>query len=117
MAVDDESTEKMHSDTQSEPTTASKSEGVSQAATPEPSLPSESSVASSSVYGDDRFTLLERARAFLTSPQLRYEEPAEKRRFLAEKGLNAVEIEGLMRELVRRQNLCTPSNYYLADLQ
>lgn len=105
MAVDDEPTEKMHSDTQSELTTASKSEDVLQATTPEPSLPSESSVASSSTYSDDRSTLLERARAFLTSPQLRYEEPAEKRRFLAEKGLNAVEIEGLMRELVRRQKL------------
>lgn len=109
MAIDDESTEKMHSGAQSEPTTESKPEDVSQVPSPEPTLPSESSVASSSTYGDDRSTLLERARAFLTSPQLHYEEPAEKRRFLAEKGLNAVEIEGLMRELVRRLKLWTLS--------
>ena len=50
---------------------------------------------------EDRGLLLDRARAFLTSPQIRHEEPAAKRRFLAEKGLNEVEIEGLMRELVR----------------
>ena len=64
-----------------------------------------STISSSSVVFapmfEDRGLLLDRARAFLTSPQIRHEEPAAKRRFLAEKGLNEVEIEGLMRELVR----------------
>ena len=50
---------------------------------------------------EDRSGLLERARIFLNSPQVRYEEPVEKRKFLVEKGLNEEEIEGLMRELVR----------------
>ena len=64
------------------------------------STSSSSSVVSAPVF-EDRGLLLDRARAFLTSPQIRHEEPAAKRRFLAEKGLNEVEIEGLMRELVR----------------
>ena len=64
------------------------------------STSSSSSVAPAPMF-EDRGLLLDRARAFLTSPQIRHEEPAAKRRFLAEKGLNEVEIEGLMRELVR----------------
>lgn len=48
----------------------------------------------------DRTDLLEKARAFLTSPQVRYEDNAAKRRFLAEKGLNGAEIDGLLQELV-----------------
>lgn len=49
---------------------------------------------------DDRTELLHRARAFLTSPQVQNEDVAAKRRFLVEKGLNDVEVEGLLRELV-----------------
>ena len=57
--------------------------------------------ASSSQPTEDRSALLDRARIFLTSPQIRHEDPSAKRRFLAEKGLNAIEVEMLMRELVR----------------
>lgn len=48
----------------------------------------------------DRAQLIERARTFLYSPQVRYEDNAAKYRFLAEKGLNDVEIHGLLHELV-----------------
>ncbi|THH28799.1 hypothetical protein EUX98_g5397 [Antrodiella citrinella] len=47
----------------------------------------------------DRVQLIERARTFLYSPQVRYEDNAAKYRFLAEKGLNDVEIHGLLNEL------------------
>ncbi|KAI0353022.1 hypothetical protein OH77DRAFT_1427793 [Trametes cingulata] len=48
---------------------------------------------------EDRSQLLQRARAFLTSPQVRHEDLAAKRRFLAEKGLTGGEIEGLLHEV------------------
>ena len=50
----------------------------------------------------DRTELIQRARAFLTSPQVRHEDASAKRRFLAEKGLTDTEIEGLLYEVVRR---------------
>lgn len=50
----------------------------------------------------DRAQLLERARNFLHSPQVRNEDNSAKYRFLAEKGLNEVEIRGLLHELVSR---------------
>lgn len=49
---------------------------------------------------DERTVLLDRARAFLVSPQIRHEETSAKRRFLSEKGLVVEEIETLLRELV-----------------
>ena len=49
----------------------------------------------------DRTELIQRARAFLTSPQVRHEDAVAKRRFLAEKGLTDAEIEGLLLEVVR----------------
>ncbi|KAJ7811135.1 hypothetical protein B0H14DRAFT_3150870 [Mycena olivaceomarginata] len=48
---------------------------------------------------EDRAELLTKARAFLHQPQIQREDGLSKRRFLAEKGLNDAEIEGLMREL------------------
>ena len=48
----------------------------------------------------DRAELLRRGRAFLTSPQFRYEGVSVKRKFLAEKGLTDVEIDGLLHEAV-----------------
>ena len=49
---------------------------------------------------EDRSELLDKARSFLTSPQVRHDDPSATRRFLAEKGLNNLEIEQLMREMV-----------------
>ena len=51
-------------------------------------------------FNADRSQLLDRARSFLQSPQVRYEDNAAKHRFLVEKGLNDVEIQGLLQELV-----------------
>ena len=50
----------------------------------------------------ERAELLQRARAFLTSPQVQHEDVAAKRRFLADKGLTDAEIESLLYEVVRR---------------
>ncbi|KAM5535508.1 hypothetical protein V8D89_010845 [Ganoderma adspersum] len=47
----------------------------------------------------DRTELLQRARVFLTSPQVRHEDMTAKRRFLADKGLSDVEVDGLLREV------------------
>ncbi len=55
----------------------------------------------SSSLSSDRASLVDRARAFLRSPQIRNEDPSAKRRFLEEKGMNPSEIEMLMREQVR----------------
>jgi hypothetical protein len=49
----------------------------------------------------DRSQLLARARTFLVSPQVRLEDHATKRRFLADKGLTDIEINTLLCELVR----------------
>ncbi|KAI0660809.1 hypothetical protein C8Q70DRAFT_912648 [Cubamyces menziesii] len=48
---------------------------------------------------DDRSELLQRARAFLNSPQVRHEDISAKRQFLVEKGLREAEIETLLHEL------------------
>lgn len=50
---------------------------------------------------EERTELLQRARAFLSSPQVRHEDLTAKRRFLGEKGLSEDEIESLLREVVR----------------
>lgn len=49
---------------------------------------------------ESRAELVEKARLFLISPQIRHEDIAAKRRFLAEKGLSDAEIDGLLQELV-----------------
>lgn len=56
--------------------------------------------ASASVASPDRAELLARARAFLTSPQVRLQDSDAKRTFLAEKGLTPSEVDQLLRELV-----------------
>lgn len=50
---------------------------------------------------EDRSELLQRAKAFLTSPQVLQEDITAKRRFLTEKGLSDVEVEALLRETAR----------------
>ena len=66
----------------------------------------EKPVSSVPVAPEDRTELLSTARAFLTSPQVIHEDVSAKRRFLAQKGLNDVEIEGLIRELVSDKVAC-----------
>ncbi len=48
----------------------------------------------------NRAELVDKARAFLGSPQVIHEDTSAKRRFLAEKGLNDSEIETLILEQV-----------------
>jgi len=50
---------------------------------------------------DNRAELIERARSFLISPQIRHEDVFAKRRFLVEKGLSDPEIAGLLQGLAR----------------
>ena len=58
----------------------------------------------------ERSDLLERARFFLASPQVRHEDVSAKRRFLVDKGLSETEIITLLQELVcvfyARPNQC-----------
>ena len=58
---------------------------------------------------EDRSELLQRARSFLTSPQVLHEDLAAKRRFLLEKGLDDAEVESLLREMVRGPEPCSPA--------
>ncbi|KIJ20368.1 hypothetical protein PAXINDRAFT_108374 [Paxillus involutus ATCC 200175] len=60
----------------------------------------------------DRTELLARARAFLTSPQIRLQDSDAKRVFLAEKGLAVNEIDQLLRELVRNMPPPVPPRTY-----
>lgn len=69
-----------------------------------PKLPAHvtsSSQQTPSSNGNNRGELISKARAFLHSPQIQGQEIPEKRRFLAEKGLNDNEINGLLYEFVR----------------
>ncbi|KAF8076637.1 hypothetical protein FPV67DRAFT_1664894 [Lyophyllum atratum] len=59
----------------------------------------------------DRTELLSRARGFLQSPQILYQEPLAKRQFLAEKGLNETEIDALLRELPLQRPTVPPRSY------
>lgn len=71
---------------------------------PAPDIPVPTSqpiqAASASVASHDRAELLVRARAFLTSPQVRLQDSDAKRTFLEEKGLTPSEVDQLLRELV-----------------
>jgi hypothetical protein len=60
----------------------------------------ENNTSSPASQPESRAGLIERARSFLTSPQIRHEDFFAKRRFLAEKGLSDAEIAGLLQELV-----------------
>ncbi|KAJ6490311.1 hypothetical protein C8R47DRAFT_1177115 [Mycena vitilis] len=60
---------------------------------------------------EDRQEILNKARAFLHQPQIQREDVHSKRRFLAAKGLNDSEIEGLMREVPVQRPLVPPRTY------
>jgi len=47
--------------------------------------------------------LLSKARSFLSSPQVQFQDDAEKRKFLAEKGLSHTDIDTLLKTQVRPQ--------------
>ncbi|EPS94305.1 hypothetical protein FOMPIDRAFT_1033410 [Fomitopsis schrenkii] len=70
-----------------------------------------SQYASDALAVNDRAELLEKARAFLNSPQVRNEDYAAKQSFLAEKGLNEPEIVGLLQELPPQAPLVPPRTY------
>ena len=78
----------------------------------QPTLPHEhvSSVPTTPV--SNRSELLDRARHFLSSPQVIHQDHESKRRFLTEKGLTDGEILLLLREMVRRGS--PPHGPYLA---
>lgn len=56
---------------------------------------------------DSRNELIARARSFLNSPQIHYQDDTSKRAFLMEKGLTETETANLMRERV-----CIASKLY-----
>ena len=73
--------------------------------TPSPNSSSEHASSSSSSPPPptpDRAELVDRARHFLSSPQVIHQDYESKRRFLAEKGLEDGEIQLLLREMVSR---------------
>lgn len=66
-----------------------------------PSQGGESVNAPSTTSSNDRTALLERARTFLTSSQVRAQDAAEQRAFLHEKGLDEKEIAQALADVVR----------------
>lgn len=87
----------------------------SPAETPQPPpstapTPAEQSVPAAPAV-EDRSELVQRARAFLTSPQVQYEDLAAKRRFLLDKGLNDAEVEALLRDVVRMRSMSCKACY------
>ena len=65
------------------------------------SLDHEHASSSSPTTTPHRSELLDRARHFLSSPQVIYQGHESKRRFLSEKGLSDGEVQLLLREMVR----------------
>jgi hypothetical protein len=63
--------------------------------------PSSSSSTPTPTPTPTRSELLDRARHFLSSPQVMHQDYESKRRFLAEKGLSNDEVQLLLREMVR----------------
>jgi hypothetical protein len=59
----------------------------------------------------DRSELLDRARLFLSSPQVTHQDYESKRRFLTEKGLADGEIRLLLREMVRPIHAFVPLRF------
>jgi Pex14 N-terminal domain len=51
--------------------------------------------------GAERQDLFAKARMFLRSPQIQYQDVSAKRQFLAAKGMSELEIDTLLREQVR----------------
>ena len=84
------------------------SESSGQQNTYEPSSSSDLSPASSGSQSgdssppsaDEHTTLVDKARAFLASPQVRGQDVLAKHKFLEEKGLNGKDIDMLLQELV-----------------
>ncbi|KAF9568991.1 hypothetical protein CPC08DRAFT_702113 [Agrocybe pediades] len=70
-----------------------------------------STQATTSGQRDSRDELIAKARSFLSSPQVQYQDVATKRAFLAEKGLNAVEVEELLRTLPHQVPNIPPRTY------
>jgi hypothetical protein len=60
-----------------------------------------------------RSELLDRARHFLSSPQVIHQDHESKRRFLSEKGLSDEEVQLLLREMVRASSLFVFLQAYL----
>ncbi|KAJ7639077.1 hypothetical protein FB45DRAFT_787694, partial [Roridomyces roridus] len=79
--------------------------------TPPPDAPVESAPSTDSPEPENRDELLSKARLFLQQPQVQREDAPAKRRFLAEKGLNELEIQGLMRELPMQIPSVPPRSY------
>ncbi|KAH8113342.1 hypothetical protein DFH11DRAFT_1878504 [Phellopilus nigrolimitatus] len=90
---------------------ADDSENSGLAASSETTEHASNSTTSATPPPEDRNALLDRARVFLTSPHVVHEQPPAKRRFLAEKGLDEREIEGLMRELPPQLPAVPPRTY------
>ncbi|KAH8094832.1 hypothetical protein BXZ70DRAFT_946229 [Cristinia sonorae] len=74
-------------------------------------VPDAQTAVDSTATTSDRAQLLDRARTFLHSPQVRNEDYAAKYRFLAEKGLNEVEIHGLLNEVPSHTPAIPPRTY------
>ncbi|KAG6821519.1 hypothetical protein H0H93_000028 [Arthromyces matolae] len=73
--------------------------------------PTSSQLSSSVVKSTDRTELLSRARGFLHSPQIMQQDALAKRQFLVEKGLNELEIDGLLREIPPPRPSVPPRTY------
>ncbi|KAK0453859.1 hypothetical protein EV421DRAFT_2030750 [Armillaria borealis] len=74
-------------------------------------IPSATDTTSAVNSVDDRVQLVSRARSFLRSPSIQQQDIFSKRRFLLDKGLNEVEIEGLLRELPPQLPIVPPRTY------
>ena len=100
---------------------AGPSKAVSTEAPPSTSDSSSSSSTPTPVVAPNRSELLDRARHFLSSPQVIHQDHESKRRFLAEKGLVDGEIQLLLREMVRLPHsptyppLHTPFSLFLSS--
>ncbi|KAF8974175.1 hypothetical protein BDZ97DRAFT_1647274 [Flammula alnicola] len=77
----------------------------------QPQLVAESAPQASPAQPEDRGQLLARARSFLTSPQVQYQDIFAKRAFLVEKGLNEAEIESLLRNVPVQPPNIPPRTY------
>lgn len=93
---------RMSDDGHSQPPSPQQPDPVSSGSQPNPQFPDVQPVEEPT----SRSLLLERARNFLYSPQVRYEDSAAKYKFLADKGLDDAEIRGLLQELVSNIYYC-----------
>ena len=78
---------------------------ASESSTPQntPGVPAVTSQPVESLVSPDRAELLSRARTFLASPQVQFQDSDAKRAFLVDKGLTPSEVDKLLRELVRSE--------------